>query len=203
VIDEPSPGSSRRRIRIHYTGTGDIDMAIAADGRAGRKPLRNSIQVPVDQDYCTEVAALTRFVRRYGADAHTATDVAQDAFTEAYRQWDSIENPYAWLRKVASRMYYRRLLCEIPVQDVPDRPLIYEDTVEAGEQGRQVFEALAALPARQRQVMAWHLDGYSHAEIAAQLGISQAAIRQNFHRARRALKLRFGLSHDEQEGETR
>jgi RNA polymerase sigma-70 factor (ECF subfamily) len=202
VIDEPSPGSSRRSIRIHYTGTQDIDVAIATDVPVGRKPLRNSTPVPFDQFYSKELAALIRFVRRYGADAHTAADVVQDAFTEAYRQWDSIENPHAWLRKVASRMYYRGLLCEIPVQDAPDRPLIYEDTVEAGEQGRQVFEALAALPERQRQVMAWHLDGYSHAEIAAQLGISQAASRQNFHRARRALKLRFGLSHDEQEGET-
>jgi RNA polymerase sigma-70 factor (ECF subfamily) len=153
-----------------------------------------------EQTYRREMAALIRFIRRYGADPYAAADAAHDAFAAAYPQWDAIEDPRAWLRVVAARLYYRKRLCpETPVEDPPDRPVIYEDNVEIGEQGRRVFDALASLSERQRQVMAWHLDGYAHTEIAEHLGCTVAAVRQNFHRARQALKLRFGLDQDDQE----
>lgn len=203
MTNEPSPGSSRRGTRIHHMAAGDIDVAIDADPGTGRRPAQDSAQESFEAFYREEMAQLIRFMRRYGADVCTAADTVQEAFTQAYTQWDTIENPHAWLRLVACRIYYRRRLSEIPVEDVPDRPVIYQDPVEAREQSHRVFEALAALPERQRQVMAWHLDGYGHAEIADLLGISQDAVRQSFSRARRSLKSSFGLSQGEQEGETR
>jgi RNA polymerase sigma factor (sigma-70 family) len=203
VINEPSPGSFRRRTQIRYMAAEDIDIVVAADPGTDHKAPRDSTQVSFEAFYRKEMAALIRFMRRYGADVYSAADAVQDAFTEAYPQWEAIGEPRAWLRLVACRIYYRRRLRETPVEDVPDRPMIYQDPVEAREQSHRVFEALAALPERQRQVMAWHLDGYGHAEIAGLLGISQAAVRQNLSRARRALKSSFGLSQGEQEGETR
>jgi DNA-directed RNA polymerase specialized sigma24 family protein len=51
--------------------------------------------------------------------------------------------------------------------------------------------------------MAWHLDGYGNTEIASQLKITAAAVRQNLCRGRHALKQRLGLENDDPEGEDR
>src|SRR5260370_1871486 len=162
--DFPS-GSFRRSTRLLPGGTQDVDVAIALGTRdpgAGQRPAGNGVRVPFDEFYRAEMGALARFVRRYGADVHAAADAAHDAFAEAYPQWDTIQNPRAWLRLVACRIYYRRRLRDTPVEEVPDRPVIYEDAAELGEQGRRVSEALAALPERQRQVLARHRDGHDH-----------------------------------------
>jgi len=203
--DLPS-GSFPRSTRLLPGGKQDVDVVVdpgITDPGAAQRPAGNGVRVPFDQFYRAEMAALTRFVRRYGADVHAAADAAHDAFAQAYPQWDTIQNPRAWLRLVACRIYYRRRLRDTPVEEVPDRPVIYEDTAEIGEQGRRVSEALAALPERQRQVMAWHMDGYDNTEIARQLRITAAAVRQNLCRGRQALKQRLGLEKDDPEGENR
>ncbi|WP_179282554.1 sigma factor-like helix-turn-helix DNA-binding protein [Streptosporangium subroseum] len=51
-----------------------------------------------------------------------------------------------------------------------------------------MISALATLPWKQRQVMAWYIDGYSYAEIAKMLRIPVPAVRKNFSRARQALQ---------------
>ena len=57
---------------------------------------------------------------------------------------------------------------------------------------------LAGLPPKQRQVMAWHWDGFSDAEIAAELGDSVTAVRKNRNRA--VKNLRQSLAHVGREG---
>lgn len=203
--DHPS-GPFWHSTRITFQGGQDLDLLAAFGTMAPAAlplPRLNGERPSFEEFYRAEMPLLVRFVRRYGADVHAATDAAQDAFTEAYPQWNTIENPRAWLRRVAGRIYYRKRLRETPVEEVPDRPEIYQDPVEIGEQGARVYRALAALPERQRQVMAWHLDGYGSAEIAGELGITVAAVRQNLSRARRALKQSIGLDRGDQEGEIR
>lgn len=199
--DHPS-GSFLNSTHVLFEGAPEVTLG-TTDLEVSRS---TGEQPPFERFYQEEMAPLVRFVRRYGADVHAAADAAQDAFTAAYTQWNTIENPHAWLRLVACRTYYRRRLRETPVEDVPDRPEIYQDPVEIGEQGARVFAALAALPDRQRQVMAWHLDGYRSAEIADYLGVTVAAVRQNLSRGRRALKQWLGLDQGDQgdqEEETR
>jgi RNA polymerase sigma factor (sigma-70 family) len=200
-------GSLRRSTRLLFEGPYDVDVVAALRENiaphGGKRSTPDRIRTPFDEFYRAEMATLVRFVRRYGADVYAAADAAQDAFAEAYPQWNTIENPRAWLRLVACRIYYRRRLRETPVEEVPDRPVIYDDTVELREQGRRVFEALAALPERQRQVMAWHLDGYDNTEIAQHLRITEAAVRQNLCRGRKALKRWLGIETNDQEGENR
>jgi RNA polymerase sigma-70 factor (ECF subfamily) len=144
---------------------------------------------------------LIRFVMRLGADPHAAADAAHSAFTAACAQWEGIDNHGAWLRTVASRAYYRQRLCpETPVEALPERLQFYDDPVELGEQAAAVYSALAALPDRPRQVMAWHLDGYETGEIARRLGLTPAAVRQNLCRARERLRQLLGPLRGEQEG---
>src|SRR5690242_19031242 len=53
--------------------------------------------------YDKEFLPLVRFVMKHGVSEHDAFDAAQHAFVEAYRVWEQIESPGAWLRKVAIR----------------------------------------------------------------------------------------------------
>lgn len=147
--------------------------------------------------YARELSSLTWFVMSLGADAHRAADVAQSAFAEAFAAWDRIERPTAWLRRVAGRLYYRYLITqETSVEDVPDRqgPLSAASEVELHDEARRVLAALADLPPKQRQVMAWTVDGFSPAEIARELDVDPATVRQSLAKARRNLKQQLGIA---------
>lgn len=146
--------------------------------------------------YARELPGLVWFVMSLGAGAEAAADAAQSAFTDAFPVWPSIQHPHAWLRRVAQRAYYRRAAREIPVESPPDRPgpLPTASAAELHDEARAVHTALACLPPKQRQVMAWSIDGYSPAEIAAELAADPAAVRQNLAKARKNLKRRLGLA---------
>ncbi|UNO43634.1 sigma-70 family RNA polymerase sigma factor [Streptomyces sp. MST-110588] len=141
------------------------------------------------------MARLTRFVMRHGADPLEAADAAQTAFTVAFPKWETIERPAAWLRKVAVRQYLRQPgRLETPVGQVPDAPGGWCPLERAmlKDQERDVLKVLGALPMQQRQVLAWHLDGFAHAEIAVELGMTREAVRQNLSRARAAVRRALG-----------
>lgn len=96
---------------------------------------------------------------------------------------------------MAERGYYRRGSRETPVESPPERPgPLAASAAELRDEARAVLDALAALPLRQRQVMAWCIDGYSPAEIASELGADPAAVRQNLAKARKNLKRMLGLA---------
>ena len=153
--------------------------------------------VEFDAFYDMERAALVRFVMYLGcADADTAEDIAHTAFTRAVAAWATIRFPKAWLRKVAQNEYLR--YCQAAARETPLDPA-------AGEDGRPglsaamaldhqaglrevLVTALGELPLKQRQVMAWHWDGFSDAEIAGQLGDSEVAVRKNRSRAMKNLR---------------
>ena len=147
--------------------------------------------------YARELSSLTWFVMSLGADAHRAADVAQSAFAEAFAVWDRIQHPTAWLRRVAGRLYYRYLVTqETSVEDVPDQegPLSPASTVELHDEARRVLAALADLPPKQRQVMAWTIDGFSPVEIARELDVDPATVRQSLAKARKNLKQQLGIA---------
>ncbi|MFF4484548.1 sigma-70 family RNA polymerase sigma factor [Streptomyces sp. NPDC021218] len=148
--------------------------------------------------YEENMPGLIRFVMRYGATPYEAADAAQAAYIEAFRVWHLIASPAAWLRKVAFRQYLRQTPRpqEELTDEVPDRPAFscpLEKVVLKDEETR-VYEALARLPMRQRQVIAWHLDGFSTNEIANVLDMRPPAVRQNLARARAQLKELLGLT---------
>ena len=147
--------------------------------------------------YARELSSVVWFVMSLGADAHRAADVAQSAFAEAFVVWDRIQHPAAWLRRVAGRLYYRHLIPqETSVQDVPDHqgPLSAVGAVELRDEACAVLAALADLPPKQRQVMAWTIDGFSPAEIARELGVDPATVRQSLAKARKNLKQQLGIT---------
>ena len=144
-----------------------------------------------------EHSKLVWFLMSQGADPHEASDATQSAFLDAWQQgWDTITNPRAWVRKVASRKLWRSAPAQRSpghidtlVSDVPERQTA--DTafgeVELDEQELWVASVLAELPPRQRQVMALRYDGYSTQEIADYLGVEASAVRHNTARAKSRL----------------
>jgi RNA polymerase sigma factor (sigma-70 family) len=130
--------------------------------------------------------------RRLGA-AGGAEDVVQQTFLNAYaaltggaevghlRGW-----LHAILRNVATRAYGP---VEAPLEgsDVCGEPL--EAVIERRARARSVISALADLPSRQRHaLLGSSLQGLTRAELASSLGVSEAAVRQLVHRARRTLR---------------
>lgn len=140
---------------------------------------------------------LIRFVTAMGADSDQAAEIAQETFFKALQGWDSIRSPRAWIRRVAAneltaaRQAARR---ETPQDTLPDAqvPVSTALAVELGEEGRRVMVALATLPPKQREVMAWIIDGFSAAEIAREIGASPESVRQNHAKASKNLSRFYG-----------
>ncbi|MGW2272243.1 RNA polymerase sigma factor [Streptomyces yangpuensis] len=158
-------------------------------GRAGSGRARHDFP----ETYRRELPLLTRFIMKHGASPQEAADAAHEAFATAYPQWSTIQYPACWLRTVAVRVYFRaRLREDLPGELPAARAESHVPTnIQLSDQEREVYTALAELPARQRQVMAWFYDGYTITEIADVLEITKESVRQNLCRARATLKARL------------
>jgi len=135
---------------------------------------------------------LVAFLMWQGAKLQDAAEIVQETMCEAYRYWSRIRNPEAWTRQVASRKLVRHIAQvvqeEEPTNEVPEHSSLLRLTnVAAWEQEHDILSLLDKLPPRQRQVMAWTLDGYKPSEIAAELRISADAARASLKKGRRTL----------------
>ena len=109
-----------------------------------------------------------------------AQDLVHDVFISAHAHWDRIEHPRAYIRSAvvnACRSASRRANRE---RSAADALFVVED-VEL--QADEMFDALSALPYRQRAalVLQYH-EGLSHAEIAEILGCREGTVASLVHR---------------------
>jgi RNA polymerase sigma-70 factor (ECF subfamily) len=141
--------------------------------------------------YTGELARLVSFLVVQGARPAVAAEVAQDAMTEAYRHWDAIDSPRAWVRVVGSRTWWRRAesdRAEVPREVLPEHGAWLSQEASDDIENRHTFLGLLrGLPQAQREVMAWTYDGYRPTEIAALLGKPPATVRSLLRDARAAL----------------
>ncbi|MBC3841156.1 sigma-70 family RNA polymerase sigma factor [Streptacidiphilus sp. 4-A2] len=144
--------------------------------------------------YREQRSALVWYVRSQGATEPEACDAVQDAFAAALRAAGRIRDRRAWpawLRTVAVRSYLRSVSVHGRSREGHDGRALSAaagDPAEARREEEFVLSVLAALPAQQRRVFTLHYEGWSTAEIAVQLDMERAAVRQNIARARRTLK---------------
>jgi len=127
-------------------------------------------------------------------DRHTAGDVVQDAFAGLYRRWAALRDPeaaVAYLNRAvvnASRNEMRRgrsaVARQLRLVPVSESLVSAEGAAIAHEESDLLWQAICALPRRQRQVvvMRYYLDA-SEAEIAASLGISRGSVKKAASRA--------------------
>ena len=169
--EPPWPGDQQDEERVPGAGDPDLSLGFATF-------------------YRLFMPGLMAFVMWLGADVHEAEDVAQEAMLRAYRGWETIEYPKAWVRTVASREYFRRrLACHAdPAVDAGNIPQSDADTAVISHEQARVLALLRRLPLRQRQIMAWVYDGYTPREIAGFLDMEPNAARGSLYKAREALK---------------
>lgn len=121
-----------------------------------------------------------------------AEDVAQDAFTAAFRHWRSVaafESPGAWVRRVAcnrAASVVRRRLVEARAMVRLARRT--QTTVELDEGDEAFWQAVRQLPPRQAQAVAlYYFADYSVRDIAAVLDCSEGTVKTHLSRARTAV----------------
>jgi RNA polymerase sigma factor (sigma-70 family) len=149
--------------------------------------------------YRQTVVELVRFLVLQGASTADAAEVAQDTLSAAYTHWDTLQNPRAWCFRVASRDLIRRVSSvheDLTADPEAPTPLLRATPTNAWHIRHELITALAALPPRQRQVMAWTLSGYTPAEIANELNLPNDQVRANLLLARRALAARLDDGQD-------
>jgi RNA polymerase sigma factor (sigma-70 family) len=151
--------------------------------------------------YLAEHARLQRIVARE-VPAHAVEDACHTAWTVLLRRPDIPLDGrgVAWLRKVALTTGRRTAIRprEQPAGGFlpdPEHPgELPEPPAPGGELADRAIERLhhraelAALPARQRRLLALHAIGLSYAEIAAREGCTPRTVERQLLRARRALR---------------
>jgi RNA polymerase sigma factor (sigma-70 family) len=144
--------------------------------------------------YLRDYQAVVQLAYALSGSRLAAEDIAQEAFLRAFRDWEAIRNPSAWVRKVAvrraTRIMHRRLLeARALGRLVAGRGLAI---AELPEQDAQVWRAVRALPRRQAQVIALrYVADVPVAEIAQTLGVAEGTVKAQLHRARQALATRL------------
>jgi len=190
-------------------------MPPPAEGFAARFVLGPALRTQPDRRLVTLVregyeSAFEEIVRRYGRPltryaaaivGGRAEDVTQDAFSKALLalRRDGAE--------IELRPWLFRIVRNTALNDLRDRPpsaaALAEaiaggsnpaEELERREELADLMRRLQALPEPQRAAIVMReLEGLSHEEIAAALGLSGGAARQAIYRARRALRDGAGM----------
>jgi RNA polymerase sigma factor (sigma-70 family) len=135
---------------------------------------------------------------------HDAEDATQETFVRVLRysaKLAAVEDPKTWLARIAWRVAVDRSRelgrnREIPLED-PERPVAEvasseapADETQQGDQiGVMLEKLIAALPEKLREPLILStIEEMSPREVAATLGISEAAVRSRVFRARQILR---------------
>lgn len=146
--------------------------------------------------------AVLRLLSRLLTDREDAMDAWQDTFLSAYRSIGALRDPDragAWLMQIAANAARRRFrsrrarpeMGSFPDQGTIADPSTVDAPAAAAADARRaaLADAVAALPDRQRQVLALRVDGgLSYREIADALGIREDNARANHYQALRSLR---------------
>jgi RNA polymerase sigma factor (sigma-70 family) len=150
---------------------------------------------------------LCALCRRMLRDPAIAEEIVQEAMVQAWLSLDRLRQPERfgpWLAGIGLNLCRRHMgrrrppsysweqICrsqDLATGDRADNPV---DRLEAAEMAARVQEAVSSLPAGQRSaVLLFYLQGLTHAETAATLGIPTGAVKTRLHKARRSLRRRL------------
>lgn len=137
---------------------------------------------------------------RYMKDQMRAQDVLQDTFVKIFAHIGNYKSEGAfegWLKKIAVNTCLdqlrkdKKLLTDVSLDDVSHKIAHYDYSVEK-LMADDLLKLVQALPDGYRTVFnLFAIEGYSHQEIASQLGISESTSKTQYLRARAYLKDRI------------
>lgn len=141
------------------------------------------MQKPFDQAVTCHGATVLRVCRTVLGPGADADDAWSETFLSALQQWPDLAadtNVEAWLVRVAHRkaidITRQRARHALPVARLPEPPT---DRGLPGDGQHDIWQAVAALPERQRLAVAYHyFGGLPHTETARLIGGSPAAVRR-------------------------
>ncbi len=141
-------------------------------------------------------SAVRGLLRRMGADAATADDVAQDAFLAAFEAIAEFrgEGAFAgWVKKIAARLYLRRFRKGVRLDLTPDPEAEPAPSHEAASNRRiDLDEALKVLSPNERIcVSLCYGGGLSHAEAAEALNAPLGTVKSHVKRGLDKLRERL------------
>ncbi|WP_242882623.1 RNA polymerase sigma factor [Actinomadura litoris] len=173
--------------------------AQAADAISVERGDRRDFLAFYEEDF----SRLIRFLLSLGAPWQLAEDLAQDAMTQAWRLWDEVESPRAYVRTVSMRGFHKALdqarRERAVLEAQPDWPLpssMAEAAEDAAGPRLMALEVLGKLPWRTRQVMALSLDDFSTVQIAEILEVEESTVRSFLRKARILLRRRQAQAMD-------
>jgi RNA polymerase sigma-70 factor, ECF subfamily len=156
----------------------------------------------------------SRIAFHYVRDAAEADEAVQDAFVKAYSHLSTFreELPFeVWftrilingcLDRIKARTRRERWVTSMPdgpggerdfAERTPGRGPTPEDVLLARERRKQLAEAIAKLPNRQRAVlMLSHYEGCTSREVSAMTGLNESTVRVHLFRAVRKLRTLLG-----------
>jgi RNA polymerase sigma-70 factor (ECF subfamily) len=146
----------------------------------------------VEQVYAAEREHIYSYLLCFRVPAQRAQELAQDCFLKLYikmSKGESIENPRAWLYRVAHNSALRFHKREPAFDDLestlePPEPLPDpERALIEGERRSALSKAICDLSPRQRNCLELRARGLRHREIGEVIGISTSAASEFLRRA--------------------
>lgn len=160
-----------------------------------------------DALYREHHARILRLCRLLVNDAQEASDVTQDVFIAALKEWEAPEREMRWgpwLTRVAVNACHRRRRSrwwrwwraageEFRAEDFGSELRTPEGGAIAAEQRVVILNVLGALSPRQREVfLLRHVEGYSTPEVADVLALDPGTVKQHLFRATTAFRKALG-----------
>jgi RNA polymerase sigma factor (sigma-70 family) len=166
------------------------DERLVALARAGDKEAFGAL---VDRHSPMAAALVSRLLA--GAIREQIRDIVQEAAVTALVGLHRLRSPErfgAWFASIALNVGRRWLRESLPVVaadfDTPDAGPGPEAVVVAADLAARVRQTVDTLaPGQRAAVLAFYYQGMSHAEAAAELGVSPGAVKARLHQARMAL----------------
>jgi RNA polymerase sigma-70 factor (ECF subfamily) len=128
-------------------------------------------------------------------DREAGRDVAQEALTRTFREWDRVsqlERPGGWTRRVVvnlARDHGRHL--RVRRRRLPElaRRITVDHRVDGSPLDAEMWAAVATLPERQRTAVAlFYIGDRSISEVAEVMGVHEGTVKTTLHKARSQLR---------------
>lgn len=168
------------------------------------RPAVRTVAAPTDYDLAFVELHARAYATAYKllGDRAEAEDIAQEALARAYLHWTKISGyAPAWVVRVSSNLAIgswrkrRRLVHEADGRDRERATDAVGATSPDLPDHLELRAALAALPARQREVVVLrHLAGFSERETAQALGCSVGSVKQHASRGLAAMRQRLRVA---------
>jgi RNA polymerase sigma-70 factor (ECF subfamily) len=138
----------------------------------------------------SHAADLYRYAFWLAREPRQAEDVVQEALLRGWRAFPRLRDraaAKAWLFSIVRNEFYRSVAKNGPPLESVDELELADET--ASQAGWEMREALMSLPPSYAEPLALQvLGGFSCAEIASMLGITEGAVMTRLTRARQALR---------------